>query len=572
VPGREIATLAEAEQFAAEHGYPLLLKAAGGGGGRGIKRAGDLEQLRRGHALARAEAGAAFGDERLYIERLIVDRAPHRGPDRRRRPRRGDPPRRARLLDAAPLPEARRGGSRAGARRGAARAAARRRGRVRAGDRLPQPRHDRVRRSIVAAGRLPLPRVQLPHPGRAPGDRGDLRPGPRRVCSCAIADGEPLPLRQHEVAFDGHAIECRLVAEDPARDFAPSPGRITRFAVPALAGLRDRHPLPRRHADPALLRLADGQADRPRRRPRGRAGDAARSARQGSRCTGVATNRELLARIVAEPRFRRRASSRTTWLAELLAVSAARTIELVDTTRARRQPEPLERHGPDDRRRARDRAADRQRRLPRAGLHEQHAHGGLGPLPPRGPLGAPAARGRGDGEHAADLPDDRHALHLLDAGRRGRAGAGLRDGGAQRRAPLPDHAPEQRRRGAARAGGDGAARRSAGDRARAHLLAQPGARRRALRGADRCACDRHARGRPLLPEGSGRAASPRARTDVLVALLRRGRRTATRRGALALHHGPRAARLPRGGESRARAPSTPRCARWPAGPRSPRRR
>src|SRR5208283_3916588 len=72
VPGREVATLEQAEEFAAEHGYPLLLKAAGGGGGRGIKLAGDLEQLRRSHALARAEAGAAFGDERLYVERLIV--------------------------------------------------------------------------------------------------------------------------------------------------------------------------------------------------------------------------------------------------------------------------------------------------------------------------------------------------------------------------------------------------------------------------------------------------------------------------------------------------------------------
>jgi acetyl-CoA carboxylase biotin carboxylase subunit len=56
VPGREIATLEEAEAFAREHGYPVLLKAAAGGGGRGIKLAGDLAQLRLRHGLARAEA------------------------------------------------------------------------------------------------------------------------------------------------------------------------------------------------------------------------------------------------------------------------------------------------------------------------------------------------------------------------------------------------------------------------------------------------------------------------------------------------------------------------------------
>src|SRR5690606_37013355 len=58
----------------------------------------------------------------------------------------------------------------------------------------------------------------------------------------SIAAGEPLRFAQEDVRLDGHAVECRLTAEDPQRDFAPSPGRIERFAVPDLDDLRvDTH-------------------------------------------------------------------------------------------------------------------------------------------------------------------------------------------------------------------------------------------------------------------------------------------------------------------------------------------
>src|SRR5690606_38290299 len=57
-----------------------------------------------------------------------------------------------------------------------------------------------------------------------------------------IAAGERLGLSQEEVEFRGHAIECRLTAEDPAHSFRPTPGRISRFSVPELEGLRvDTH-------------------------------------------------------------------------------------------------------------------------------------------------------------------------------------------------------------------------------------------------------------------------------------------------------------------------------------------
>src|SRR4051812_32538233 len=71
VPGAEIGTPAQAAAFAQRAGFPVLLKAAGGGGGRGIKLAADPGQLHAVYDVARAEAGAACGDERLYIERFV---------------------------------------------------------------------------------------------------------------------------------------------------------------------------------------------------------------------------------------------------------------------------------------------------------------------------------------------------------------------------------------------------------------------------------------------------------------------------------------------------------------------
>src|ERR1700761_9473625 len=76
LPGRAVESVAEASVLAHEIGYPVLLKAAGGGGGRGIKLVSGPEQLQELYALASAEALAAFGDARVYLERYVA-RARH---------------------------------------------------------------------------------------------------------------------------------------------------------------------------------------------------------------------------------------------------------------------------------------------------------------------------------------------------------------------------------------------------------------------------------------------------------------------------------------------------------------
>ena len=95
----------------------MLLKAAAGGGGKGMRLVDAPDELEAAYGAARAEAEAAFGDGSLYVEKALVARAARRDPGALRRARRRAHARRARVLDPAPPPEADRGVAVAGARR-----------------------------------------------------------------------------------------------------------------------------------------------------------------------------------------------------------------------------------------------------------------------------------------------------------------------------------------------------------------------------------------------------------------------------------------------------------------------
>ena len=150
-------------------------------------------------------------------------------------------------------------------------------------------------------------RIQVEHPVTEAVTGVDL------VCEqLSIASGEPLSVAQEDVRVNGHAIECRLTAEDPERGFQPSPGRITRFAVPRAPGLRvDTHcedgTFVAPYYDSLLAKLiAHG-------RDRAHAIAILSGALDGLECEGVATNRNLLARVLADRDYVAGAVT-TTWL------------------------------------------------------------------------------------------------------------------------------------------------------------------------------------------------------------------------------------------------------------------
>ena len=107
VPGSDGAVTSEPEamKIAKAMGFPVLIKATAGGGGRGMKVAHTPADLGLALSTARAEAKAAFGNDAVYIEKYLTEAAPHRDSGLRRRPGQRHPPRRARLLAAAAPPE-----------------------------------------------------------------------------------------------------------------------------------------------------------------------------------------------------------------------------------------------------------------------------------------------------------------------------------------------------------------------------------------------------------------------------------------------------------------------------------
>jgi acetyl-CoA carboxylase biotin carboxylase subunit len=230
IPGSDgvLGGIADARAAAELAGYPVLLKAESGGGGRGMRVAREAGELDAAFGEAAAEARAAFGDERLYLEKLVeggrhieiqilADRygnAIHLG-ERDCTVQRSH----QKLIEESPAPflDA---DERDRALAAAARAA-QRIGYVGAG----------TIELLLDGGTLRFmemnTRLQVEH------SVTEMRVGLDLVAEqIRVAAGHPLAIRQTQVAPHGHAIECRINAEDPSQGFRPAPGRIARWEPP----------------------------------------------------------------------------------------------------------------------------------------------------------------------------------------------------------------------------------------------------------------------------------------------------------------------------------------------------
>ncbi len=237
VPGSAgiVTSLAEAQPVVAETGFPVMIKAAAGGGGRGIRIARDGTEFERLLPQASAEAQAAFGDGGLYLEK-VVERARHvevqvlgdgeqvvhlfeRECSIQRR--------RQKVWEEAPSPALPPEVRKALCSSAVALAKA---VRYRGAGTLEYLYDDASRAFYFIEMNT---RIQVEHPVTEMVTGIDLVREQIRVCL-----GERLRFAQADIALRGHAIEVRLNAEDPARDFLPHPGTVTMLRVPGGPGTR----------------------------------------------------------------------------------------------------------------------------------------------------------------------------------------------------------------------------------------------------------------------------------------------------------------------------------------------
>jgi acetyl-CoA carboxylase, biotin carboxylase subunit len=239
IPGSDgpLASVEQARQVADATGYPVLFKAESGGGGRGMRVARQSSDVEAAFTDAQNEARAAFGDERVYLEKLLeggrhvevqvfVDRygnALHLG-ERDCTVQRNH----QKLIEESPSPWLDATLREETCARAAAAAA--RIGYVGAGTMEflldgAGPQTPGVLRFMEMNTRL-----QVEHTVSEARSGFDLV-----IAQIEIAAGRPLRVTQDQVALRGHALECRINAEDPSQGFRPAPGKITQWQLPALA-------------------------------------------------------------------------------------------------------------------------------------------------------------------------------------------------------------------------------------------------------------------------------------------------------------------------------------------------
>ena len=301
-PGAAVETEREALVLGREIGPPLLIKAVGGGGGRGMKRVDRLEDLPEAMRMAAAEAGAAFGDTRVYLERFVA-RGRHvevqiLGDGKGRVIHLGERDcsvqrRYQKLIEETPAPLL------SPDFRASIHAAA-----VKFAERLSYRSAGTVEFLVdVERGAFYFlemnARIQVEHPVTEAVTGIDLV-----AEQIAIANGQGLRREQDAVRGKGWAIECRVNAEDPARDFHPSPGTVRSAVWPSGDGVRvDTHVFSGVRIPPfydsLMAKIIVHAADRPA------ALDRMRRALAGTRVEGVATNLAFHAEVFADPEFAR---------------------------------------------------------------------------------------------------------------------------------------------------------------------------------------------------------------------------------------------------------------------------
>jgi acetyl-CoA carboxylase, biotin carboxylase subunit len=301
VPGgdAQLADLAAAESAAAGMGYPVMLKAAAGGGGKGMRMVRDEGEMASAYRAARSEAKASFGDDAVYLEKFLVN--PRHVEIQVLGDRHGNvvslgerecslQRRHQKVVEEAPspvlTPELRR-------EMGAAA--------VKAAASVSYLGAGTVEFLLSADGRFYFlemnTRLQVEHPVTELVTGIDLVEAQLR-----IAEGEPLDPSWYGVEPRGHAIEVRVYAEDPYRGFAPSPGSITLLRLPNGPGVRNDFGVREGsrvtiHYDPMLGKLIVWGRDRPQALRRlGRALDELR-------VEGIHTTTPLYQALLGDPDF-----------------------------------------------------------------------------------------------------------------------------------------------------------------------------------------------------------------------------------------------------------------------------
>ncbi len=259
VPGSEdaIESDAEVERLAAEIGFPIMLKAAGGGGGKGMRLVQEAAELKSALRGVRSEAKSSFGDDRVYVEKAIV---------------------RPRHIEVQVLGDA----------HGSVvhlyeRECSIQRRHQKVIEESPSPAIDTATREAmgrvavqaakavdyVGAGTIEFlvdqekhfyflemnTRIQVEHPITEAVTGVDLV-----KVQIQVAAGRPLPFRQTDITQRGWAIECRVYAEDPENNFLPAPGLVEVLRVPSGIGIRDDSGIVQgyevtTHYDPMLSKL-----------------------------------------------------------------------------------------------------------------------------------------------------------------------------------------------------------------------------------------------------------------------------------------------------------------------------